>query len=417
MKHVSTKKERDKAVILEVVRRFGPASRVEIQKLTRLRPTTISDLVRDLLREGKLLEAGRSDNPTGRKQILLRLNEEYGAVLGLEFDAESVVAAVLDLHPVIRSLVRERTIVDRGRDGLVEQLLACAQKALDEGGVRKESLLGIGVADPGLIDSRNGISLSSSTLEFWRDVPLKRIFEARFGVECSLESNTRARTIAERIRGAGQMADDMIYVDYGAGIGAGIVCRGTVLRGHQESAGEFGHTHIREDGPSCKCGSFGCLEAIAGAPAIAGRARRAVLEGTNSEVLTLAGRDPANITGWHVLQAAAMGDKMCLAIVEDLGEHLGLGLANLVNLMNPELVVLDRRLELAGPSLLEHLVRVVKRQALCHSTERLVFRYGQFQDEGGVLGAALRVVDGVFEIPALKPPQFLIEAESQGQKV
>jgi predicted NBD/HSP70 family sugar kinase len=163
------------------------------------------------------------------------------------------------------------------------------------------------------------------------------------------------------------------------------------------------------DGPPCKCGSFGCLEALAGPPAIAARARKAILEGSTSEVLRLAGGDLGAITGWMVLEAARNGDKMCLAIVEDLGEYLGLGIANLVNLLNPELVVLDPRLELAGPGLLDHIVRVVKRQALRHSTERLVFHYGRLRDEAGVLGAALIVIEELFGIPVLKPPQFLPE--------
>lgn len=411
MKHVATKRERDKAVILEVVRRSGPMSRMAIQRVTRLRPTSVSDLVRELLGEGRLLEAGRSDNPMGRKQILLRLNHEYGYVLGLEFTAEAVIAAALDLGLTLRSLVREPTAVERGREGLVQQLLTCGQRALEEAGVKRESLLGIGVADPGLIDSRKGVSLSSSTLEFWKDVPLKQLFEDRFGAQCFLESDTRARTRAELVCGVG--ADDMVYVEYSAGIGAGLVCGGALLSGFLESAGEFGHTHMVVDGPPCKCGSFGCLEALAGAPAIAARARKAVLEGSNSEVLGLAGGELAAITGWMVLEAARNGDKMCVAIVEDLGEYLGLGIANLVNLLNPELVVLDPRLELAGPALLEHIVRVVKRQALRHSTDHLVFRYGRFRDEAGVLGAALIVVQELFGIPALKPPHFLLELQGR----
>jgi predicted NBD/HSP70 family sugar kinase len=411
MKQVTTKKERDKAVILEVVRQAGPMSRMEIQRVTRLRPTSVSGLVRELLGEGRLLEAGRSDNPMGRKQILLRLNQEYGYVLGVEFTAELVIAAALDLGLTVRSLVREPTALERGREGLVQQLLACGQRALDDAGVQRDLLLGIGVADPGLIDSRRGISLVSSTMEFWKNVPLKQVFEERFGADCFLESDTRARTRAERTCGVG--ADDMVYVEYSAGIGAGLVCRGVLLSGFLESAGEFGHTHMVVDGPPCNCGSFGCLEALAGAPAIAARARKAIVEGSSSEVLRLAGGDLAGITAWKVLEAARNGDKMCLAIVEDLGEYLGLGIANLVNLLNPELVVLDPRLELAGPGLLDHIVRVVRRQALRHSTERLVFRYGHLREEAGVLGAALIVVEELFGIPVLKPPQFLLELQGR----
>jgi len=412
MKQVSTKIARDEAVILEVVRRFGPLSRVDIQKLTQLRPNTISDLVRKLVRQRRLLEAGRrSGNPLGRKQVLLRLNPDFGFILGLEFDAEWVTVSVLDLSPSVRALVRRPTAVGQGREGTLEQLLACSGEMLRQAGIEPQSLLGIGISDPGLIDSRNGISLSTSTMEFWRDVPLEQIFEKKFGVPCLLEGNARTRAMAERLLGAGELAEDMIYVDYGAGIGAGIISQGMLLRGSRDCAGEFGHMHVLEGGPPCQCGSFGCLEALASAPSVAAQARKAILEGGRSDILALAGGNAENVTGWHVLQAARSGDKLGAALVENLGECLGLGLASLVNLLNPQMIVLHRSLEVAGPALLDHIARVVRRQALRRSTELLDFRYSQFQEEGGVLGAALLILEKAFEIPALRPPQFLVDAD------
>ncbi|MGH8248375.1 MAG: ROK family protein, partial [Gammaproteobacteria bacterium] len=289
-----------------------------------MRPSTISVLVRELLSEGKLIEAGPSDNPTGRKQVLLRVNEEFGCVAGIEFDAEFVVAAVMDLHPTIRARVKEPVRLDAGVDGLVNQLYAALRAALEQAQVDRKNLLGIALADPGLVDSREVTSVTCSTIDFWRDVPVGRMFEHEFGVQCLLESNTRARATAERFAGAGEMSDDMIYVDFGAGVGAGIITEGRILRGHRESAGELGHTHVSEGGAACSCGSFGCLEAIAGAPALAARVRRAIDAGSSSRALELAGSDPRSITGWTVLEAARLGDKTCDAVTEDLGNYLGL---------------------------------------------------------------------------------------------
>ena len=413
MKDVSTKRERDKSVIINIVRRLGPMSRVDIHDLTRLRPGTISLLVRELLRENKLLEVGPSDNPLGRKQVLLRLNEESGFITAIEFDADAVVAAVLNLGARVKCSIKENTYLNGGMDGLIRQLLDCTTRVVAQAGIGTGSLVGIGVADPGLIDSREGVSITSSTIEFWKGVPLKRIFEAEFDVPFLLESNTRARTIAERILGAGHMASDMVYVEYGAGIGLGIVTEGRILRGRGECAGEFGHTHVVEGGPACKCGSFGCLEAIAGAPAIAARARTAVLEGAASRVLELAGGDPSLITGFHVIDAARQGDRMCSAILDDVEKYLGLGLANVVNLFNPSLLVLDRRLGMMDESVLDQIARVVRRQALQQSTEGLEFRYSELGEEAGVLGIALMVLEQLFEIPSIKLPKFLREAGAQ----
>jgi predicted NBD/HSP70 family sugar kinase len=171
-----------------------------------------------------------------------------------------------------------------------------------------------------------------------------------------------------------------------------------------------------ENTTACTCGSFGCLEAIAGAVALKARIRRAISEGSTSQALALAGGDVDNISAWTVLTAAKLGDKTCNAIVEQAGDYLGLGLANIVNLFNPSLIVLDRRLEQAGQGLLDHIIRVVKRQALSHSTEDLEIRFAKLGEEAGVLGVGLMLLERHFEIPALKLPRFMIESIPEPSK-
>jgi len=409
MKHVATKSARDKHVIQAAVWRFGPLSRVEIHKLTHLRPNTISALVRQLLDEGCLVEAGPSDNPMGRKQILLRLDEDHSFVAAVELDDEFVTASAMDLMPRIRSSVKEPTELSAGMDGLVRQLLSCTRRAIEQAGVSNRALLGIGIADSGLVNSQDGVVVTSSTIDFWKQVPLKAIFEKEFQIPVLLEDKTRARAMAERTLGAGQGAQDMIYIDYGRGIGAGIILDGKPLRGHRWAAGEFGHTHVSEDNTACPCGSFGCLEAMAGALALELRIRKAISEGSTPQGLASPGADANRISAWQVLKAASLGDKTCSTIVEQAGNYLGLGLANLVNLFNPSMIVLDRRLEEAGQPLLDQLVRIVRRQALSHSTEDLKIRFAKLDQDAGVMGMGLMLLEQHFEIPALRPPRFMIE--------
>jgi len=413
MKCAGTKRERDKAVILAVARRFGPLSRVAMHQLTRLRANTISLLTRELLREGRLLEAGLSDNPLGRKQVLLRLNEDLGYLVGLEFDAEFVIAVAMDLYPRILHMVREPAYLGGGVEGLTGQLFRCARRVMEEANVGERPLLGIGVADPGVVDRKRGVSSMSSQIGFWRDVPVAKLFEGEFGgIPITVESATRAKAAAERVLGAGRMAEDMIYVEYRAGIGTGIITSGKLLAGATASAGEFGHTHVVAGGPPCQCGSFGCLEAVAGSSALAARFRKIVQEGGQSLALELAHGDLDQVTGRTVLAAAQAGDKTCAVIVEEMGRYLGLGLANLVNLFNPALIVLDQRLELAGPGLLDQLLRVVRLQALSQAVEGLEMRFGKLGDEAGVLGMGLLMLEDLFEIPDLKPPRFLADPAS-----
>ena len=411
LRHVKTQRERDLRVIEALVRKLGPLSQREIHDLTNFQPSAISGLVRELLAQKRFLEAGRSDNLRGRKQVLLRINTEHGFVVGVGFDDEAVTAAVMDLQPRIRSLVQEPTRIDGGVQELATQLLSCAHNAMAQANVKPSSLLGIGVAGSGLVNDREGMIVMSSTIEFLKLVPLRKIFENEFAAPVMVANLAGAKAVAERSLGAGAMADDMIFVEYGkTGIGAGIISAGELIHGAEFAAGELGHTHMIEEGPACKCGSFGCLEAIAGAAAIEARIRKAIAEGGGSEVLTMAGGKPERVTGWMVLSAAKMGDKASAAIVEQAANYLGLGLANLVNLFNPSVLVLDQRLKLAGDSFLDQVTKVVKRQALSYSTKNMRIVFGTLSGEASVLGAGWIALEKHFEIPTLKPPRFMIES-------
>lgn len=244
-------------------------------------------------------------------------------------------------------------------------------------------------------------------------ITLRERLERELGFPCVVLSNTRAKTIAERTMGAGQNAEDMTFIEYGVGIGCGIVSGGRVLEGSTWAAGEFGHTHLSDNGPVCKCGSFGCLEAIAGVSALELRARRAVAQGGSSLCLSLAVDNPDDISGWHVLQVASRGDKLCTRVVDEMVGTLGLGIANLVNLFNPTLVVLDARLETAGEGVLAQIKRVVQCQALAPSSEHVQFRFAKLGPEAALIGTALAVLNRHFEIPVLRPPKIMMDSSVQ----
>lgn len=409
MKHVNNRAERDKHVIEAVVRRFGPVSRVQIHELTQWRPTTITNLVRQLLHEGRLVEAGHADNPMGRKQTLLQLDAEHRFVLALEFDEETTVAGLLDVRLRLRNIVKEPTNLCGGLEGLLNQLKSCARKVIGKSKDRLKSVVGIGIADPGLVDSRRGITTFSSTIEFWKQVSLRQAFETEFRIPTVVDSKTRAKTVAERMLGAGNKTENLVYIDYGAGIGAGIIVDGHLLYGQECAVGEFGHTHVTETGPACKCGSVGCLEAVVGTGAVLAKIRQALAEGAHSQVLSMVGGETKNLTAWMVLKAANEGDKICSHIVTDLANHLGLGVANLVNLFNPAVVVLDKRLETAGDLLRAQILQVVRQQALSNAVAKLSVTFGQVDAEPGLLGIGLMVFDKHFEIPELRPPRFMID--------
>ena len=404
---VQVKSERDEHLVEHVVRRFGPISRAKIHELTQIRPSATSQIVKQLLSEGRLVEDGVENGRLGRKGVLLRLNEESRSVAALQFDDEGITAGITNLLPAIKRTRAAKTPLDGGADKLVRQLIATMKSCLR--GSDSATLVGIGIADPGLVDSRSGVVLSCSTIPFWREIPIKEIFEREFGVPVTVETHTRAKAVAERE--ASNTRETMIYIDYGAGIGAGLVTDGRLLYGHNSGAGEFGHMHVVENDTACNCGSFGCLEAIAGLRAVETRVRRAIADGGKTEVLDMAGGEADRINGWMVFEAASRGDKIAGNTVAGVGRYLGLGIANLVNLFNPGAIVLDWRLRAAGSTLLDEIAAIVKFQALREFTSHLQIRYATQGSEAGILGMARMVLDEHLAIPALKLPRFLEETQ------
>jgi N-acetylglucosamine repressor len=393
---VKAKSQRDKHLIEALVYQQGPISRVGIHALTNLRRSTISLLTRQLLTEGKLIEAGPSDNPLGRKQILLELNRKFGFLVGVEFDDERVTVGVMDLQPSVTRVISEATDLSQGKEGLLRQLQSAVRRVVAASRLPWSKLLGIGIADPGLVDTRRGVTTSSSTIDFWNDVPLTATFEKEFKVPVLVESKTRAKAIAEQMLGVGQREPNMIYLDYGTGIGAGVIVDGKLLYGHSCGVGEVGHTNMVRSGPTCKCGSNGCLEAVAGASAVENRTRKALSEGVSSRLLAMAQEDPSRITVWLVLEAARTGDKMCWNIVAEIAEELGVAMANLVNLFNPCMIVFDQRLSAAGDEFLNLILRVVKSNALAGSASGLSLRFATLGREAGLLGVGLQILERQF---------------------
>jgi glucokinase len=188
----------------------------------------------------------------------------------------------------------------------------------------------------------------------------------------------------------------MIYLDYGTGIGAGVIVDGKLLYGHNCGVGEVGHTNMVRSGPTCKCGSNGCLEAVAGAGAVESRTRKALSDGVSSQLLAMAQGDPSRITVWLVLEAARTGDKMCWNIVAEIAEEIGVAMANLVNLFNPSMIVFDQRLGVTGDEFLNLISRTVKSNALAGSAAGLALRFATLGREAGLLGVGLQILEKRF---------------------
>lgn len=256
------------------------------------------------------------------------------------------------------------TQAEEGPDAILTRLVACAHRVLAAQNVTVSALQGIGISCGGPLDTKAGLVFDPPNLPGWHAVPVRARFEAAFpGVPVVLENDANATALAEWRYGAGRGTRNMLFLTLGTGIGGGLILDGRLYRGTNDLAGEVGHQTILLDGPLCGCGKRGCLEALASGPSVARQARERIAQGTETTVLGRAGGRPEDITARHIIEAAEDGDRFALELLAVVGRYLGVGLANLIQILNPERIVLGTLAVHAGQLLLAPVREAVETYA------------------------------------------------------
>lgn len=254
-----------------------------------------------------------------------------------------------------------------------------------------QQIAGIGVGCPGPLNPFTGVVLSPPNLSGWVDVPLRDILMHEFGVPVLLNNDANAAALGEYFYGQGRGINNLVYLTISTGVGAGIICDGKLLLGEHGSAGEIGHMTIDPSGPLCGCGNHGCFEALVSGTGIVRRATAKLqrLRTNSADYVSLL--EVGEFSAEDVFQAARMGDHLATAIVEETWGYLGIGLANLVNLYNPKMIVLGGGVSKAGDFLLEPAIAIAQKRALRGLTEGVVFSVTELGADVGLFGAAALV--------------------------
>lgn len=390
-------KESSEVAVLNVIRKYGPLSRTRITKITKLSGATVTKFVNCLMQAGLVKEDGWEISKGGRRPVLLRLVPDSSFAIGVDLGGANLRVAVVNLETKIVTRIERKTNASEGREAVFRRVIKIIHEAINWSKVEFTKIKGIGVGISGLIDHQAGMCLFCPNIKGWENVPVKSLLEKEFGVDVSVEDSSRAMALAEHWCGVAQGVDNFIFINIGVGVGSGIFTHGKIYRGIGGIAGEFGHMTIDERGPRCNCGNYGCLETLASGPAIARRARQALEEGVVSLIEKLAGGNPENITPEIIVRAAKEGDKLAFNIMEKTGEYLGIGIANMVNIFNPQLVVIGAGVAQAGDILLEPLKRTVKARALELSSSMVDIKVSKLGDNAGALGAAILVLKDIFQ--------------------
>lgn len=272
----------------------------------------------------------------------------------------------------------------RSKTTLLDHMGEMIQVLLEWSRSKKIRIAGIGLACPGVLSIQKGIIFQSPNIPEWKNVPIQKHFQKRFGLPVFLENDANAAALGEAWAGAGKKTHSAICVTLGTGVGGGIILNDKIWHGANESAGEIGHMVVRDDGRKCKCGNWGCLEVYASATAIVRQAKEALKQFKGKSLL----RELNGLTSQKIFAAARKGDKLALKVTRFAAEMLGTGLASLVHVINPEIIIIGGGVSENGALLFKPVRTMVKKRCFPQAVRTLKIVPAQLGDQAGMIGAA-----------------------------
>ena len=317
-------------------------------------------------------------------------NIEKKYSIGVDLGGTNIVSATVNYQGKIVNRLKVPTLAERGKEATIKRIIETIHENIIQSTIALDDIIGIGIGAPGPLDVKRGIINFAPNLPGWRDIPLKKILEDEFNMKVVLENDANAAAWGERCFGAGQGVNNLVCFTLGTGIGGGIIIDGKIYHGSNYGAAELGHMTVNKDGPRCNCGNYGCLEAYSSATGIKNRIKNRIKEGIKSDFLNFNNDDKLfeSLRLKSIFEAARKGDKLTKNIVEEAISYLGIAIANIANILNPEMVVLVGGITNEGDKLLTPLRREVKKRAFYSNYKSLKIVIGKLGGNAGVLGAA-----------------------------
>ncbi len=386
--------------VLRLIHAEAPLSRAQLAARTGLNKSTVSSLVDELLERKLVHETGINSAGTGRPATLLEVDPQAGCIVGVELGVDFVAAILTNFIGCI--LWRQQVSADpaESQEKTLEQTQAIVRHAIDESLKLALPILGLGLSTPGTVDLADGVLIFAPNLH-WHNVPLRRIFSEPTGLKVFVENDANAAAVAEHLFGAARQNKDFIFVFAGVGIGGGLFLNGQLYRGRNGYAGEIGHSPIMADPMQspCHCGNRGCWETFANQYSILQRIHDRLEVKRSSLIPALLAEANAPLSISIVKQAADAGDQEAIDSFAEAGQAMGQGFASLINIFNPEKIILGGPLSLAGDYLIPAVRETVNKHALPEIKDQAEVCLSNFGPDASLIGAVAIVIDDILAHP------------------
>lgn len=385
------------AAVLKVLRTGIRMSRAEIAEITGLTPASVTNITKFLISEGYLNETGIGESSGGRPPVILELNPEARYIIGAELGVGviEVVITNLDAKIISKKKIEIQDDADeKTYSKVLKKMINMIKEVIEESGVDKDKIMGIGMAVHGIVNTATGISEFAPYYN-WRKAPISQDIKEAFGYPVYIDNDVRAMALGESWFGSSKGIDNFITINISNGIGAGIIIDNKPYYGVDYSAGEIGHIVVDADGPKCNCGNYGCLESMASNKSLVKKAIRIIKQGAETMIIKDK-EDVEEITIKDICNAANAGDEAAITLLKEAGRYIGLVISNLVNTLNPTQVVMVGETMLTNEYALESIKATVKKVGFELPAQRTKILQSTLGDNAAVIGAVTLVLQEVF---------------------
>ncbi len=390
-------KKLNRMAVINTIKEHEPISRRQLAKITGLTPPAITGIIREFLDMGIVREVGLEKSRGGRRPVKLCFNPDAGYVVGVEVTRYESFIGTADLKNDPTDFRMAKIDMTDPKAG-IQELAAVIKQMISEKEYIQKTFLGVGVAFPGLFNVYEGSVKRSINLgHCWDSFPVKEILEKELELPVFIENNSNASALAERWFGGGSDCKDLVYINLGEGISAGIIINDRILQGASGYAGEIGHMSIREDGPLCNCGNRGCLESICGIPALVRRAKAELPIISDDDALKRVWVDNGKISIDDLIKSANIKNSYSWELLKQMSVYIGKAIANTVNFYNPKIVFIGGKMAVAAEYFMDVIRETVNTHAFPEIALSTDIRISSLKEKSGAMGACALVLRHVFK--------------------